>query len=311
MNTRSLQVFLEVARTGSFSAAARNLGLTQPAVSFQIQSLEKEFGNVLVDRSAGRCRLTEAGQVMLRYAQRILKAEEELSREMEGKRTEPSGTLHMAASNIPGEYILPRIMAEFHRRYPLVEVRLTVTDTGNVLERVRAGEVDLGCVGFKGDEEERLHYGLLCSDRLVFIAPRGHPLAKKSRLGAADLLGQTLILREEGSGTRFHMLRILSDLGLDPGGMDCMVLGSTTAVLEAVASGMGISVSSLWAVEPYLRLRKVETLDIRDGGIRREFYYVHLRRRPQTPAALAITDLIEEIRPELEGFLASYSNLSR
>lgn len=310
MNTKSLRVFVEVARTGSFSTAARNLGLTQPAVSFQIRSLEKECGSTLVDRSVGRCRLTEAGRSLLKYAQRMLKLEEELLREMEGKRGEPSGPLTVAASNIPGEYILPRLLARYRLRFPLVEPLLTVADTQEVLERVRAGEVDLGCVGFRNDED-RLVYGKLCSDRLVFIAPPAHPLAAKKRVEPGDLVGQTFILREEGSGTRSHMLRILSEFGLDTSGLDCLVLGSTMAVIQAVAAGAGISVSSLWAVGPYARLEKVRILPVKDRDLSRDFHYVTLRRRPPSPAGGALLELIEEMRPELEESLASYAHLSR
>lgn len=306
MNTRSLRVFAEVARTGSFSTAARNLGLTQPAVSFHIRSLEKEYGCALVDRSLGRCRLTEPGQALLRHAQRILKVEEELSREMEGRRGEPSGTLLLAASNIPGEYILPRVLSRYRLRYPLVEPRLEVTDTRGVLDLVRAGEVDLGCVGSR-DDEERLEYGRLCPDRLVFIAPGNHPLATRKRVKVDDLSGETLILREEGSGTRSHMLRILSELGLEISHLDCLVLGSTMAVIQAVAAGAGISVSSLWAVEPYARLGKVRVLALSGADLRRDFHYVILRRRPSTPAVEALVQVIEEMRPELEDELASFA----
>lgn len=306
MNTKSLRVFVEVARTGSFSTAARNLGLTQPAVSFQIRSLEREYGCTLVDRSLNRCRLTEPGRALLKHAQRLLKVEEELAREMEGKRAEPSGVLCIAASNIPGEYILPRVLSRYRSLYPLVEPRLEVTDTQGVLERVKAGEADLGCVGSR-DDEERLEYGRFCGDRLVFIAPGDHPLAGRKRLRGPDLLGETFILRKEGSGTRSHMLRILSELGLDISSLDRLVLGSTMAVIQAVAAGAGLSVTSLWAVEPYARLRKVVILPISGTDFRRDFYYVTLRRRPSTSAVEALVRVIEEMRRELEDTLASLS----
>lgn len=310
MNTKSLRVFMEVARTGSFSAAARNLGMTQPAVSFHVQSLEKEYGSKLVDRSSGRCRLTEAGISLRKHAQRILRAEEELAREMEGKRSEASGPLAVAASNIPGEYIMPRILAEFRQLHPLVEPRLTIADSEKVLESVRAGDFDLGCVGFR-EEDDRLVYGNLCSDRLVFIASAEHPLAAKKRLQATDLAGETLIMREEGSGTRSHMVRIMADLGLEAAEYDRVVLGSTMAVIQAVAAGAGISLSSLWAVEPYVRVGKLRILGVRGRELRRDFHYVLLRRRPASLATTALIDLIEEMRPELERTLASYLEIAR
>jgi len=305
MNTRSLRIFIEVSRSGSFSAAARNMGLTQPAVSFQIRSLEKEYGSTLIDRSGGRCSLTDAGEAFLRYAQRILKTEEELQQEMELKRSEVSGPLAIAASNIPGEYIMPSVLTRFKALYPLTDPRLTITDSGEVLEYIRAGEKDLGCVGYR-EEDDKLEYGVLCSDRLVFIAPPDHPLSRR-RVNPRDLDGEVLLWREEGSGTRSHMTRILADLGLDKGMESSMKLGSTMAVLQAVAAGAGLSLISLWSASAYLELGKVVSLRLKGPELIREFYYVLLRRRPASTAISALLQVIQDEKPRLEEKLQSIS----
>jgi DNA-binding transcriptional LysR family regulator len=306
MNTKSLLIFVEVVNTGSFSTAARNLGLTQPAVSAQIRTLEKEFGNTLIDRSTGRSRPTEAGRSFLAYALEILDMEEKLRREMEGRRSEVSGPITICASTIPGEYIMPHILARYRERHPLADPRLDISDSSRVLERVRAGEVDLGCVGFR-EEDDRLRYGLLCEDRLVFIAPPDHPLSRRRGLKPADLEGEPLLYREEGSGTRIHMLKILAGLGLDKGPGDAMVLGSTMAVIQAVVAGEGISVVSLWAASAYIKQELVSVLKLKTPGLRREFYYVLLRRRPLSTATAALLEELEEQRPGLELRLESLS----
>ena len=298
MNTKSLLIFVEVADTGSFSAAARNLGLTQPAVSSQIRSLEKEFGSTLIDRSTGRSRLTEAGSSFLRHARAMLEMEEDMRRDMEERRGEVGGAVSIAASNIPGEYIMPHVLARFRERHPLTEPRLEIADSRRVLERVRGGEVDLGCVGWR-EEDARLRYGVLCEDRLAFIAPPGHPLARRREVKAADLKGAPLLLREEGSGTRAHMLAILSDLGLQWEAGAAMVLGSTMAVIQSVAAGEGISVVSLWAAAAYMRLGLVAALAVGARGLRRDFHYVLLKRRPLSAAATALLEMLEEERPRL------------
>ena len=306
MNTRSLRVFVEVARTGSFSIAARNLGLTQPAVSSQIRSLEKEFGSILIDRSKGHSQLTEAGRSLLKHARAILEKEEELRLVMDSKRHEVGGPLAVAASNIPGEYILPGLLARFRALHPLAEPTLSIGDSGGVLESVRSGEVDVGCVGF-GEDDERLSYGLLCEDRLVLIAPPGHPLARKRSLKLGDLEGETFLWREEGSGTGLHMRRILGDLGLDKGYDASMRLGGTMAVIQAVAAGAGLSVTSLWAAEAYIRLGRLALLEFKGFDHRREFHHVRLKRRPTTRAASALLELLEEERPALDARLRSLS----
>ncbi|RJP35602.1 MAG: LysR family transcriptional regulator [Actinobacteria bacterium] len=306
MNTKSLRIFVEVANAGSFSAAARNLGLTQPAVSFQIRTLERDYGNTLIDRSTGHSRLTEAGRSFLEYAVSILEMEAQLRGEMEGRRSEVAGALTIAASNIPGEYIMPLILAGYRERYPLTDPCLDITDSERVLERVRAGEVDLGCVGLR-EEDERLRYGLLCEDRLVFIAPANHPLAGRRSIGPLDLEGIPFIWREEGSGTRSHMVRILADLGLEAAVEGTMQFGSTMAVIQAVAAGDGVSVISLWAADAYIQQGRVAALKVKAKDLRREFHYVLLRRRPLSSAADALVKTLEEKRPELARRLESLS----
>jgi len=306
MNTKSLLIFVEVADTGSFSAAARNLGLTQPAVSSQIRSLEKEFGNTLIDRSAGRSRLTEAGRSFLRHARAMLEMEGKLRHDMEDRRGEVSGPVSIAASNIPGEYIMPYILARFRDRHPLADPRLDIADSSGVLERVRGGEVDLGCVGFR-EEDARLRYGLLCEDRLVFIAPPRHPLAGRRDVKPADLKGVPFLFREEGSGTRSHMLRILSDLGLQGEADAAMVLGSTMAVIQSVAAGEGVSVVSMWAAAAYVRLGLVAAVEIKARNLRRDFHYVLLKRRPLSAATAALLQTLEEERRVMEAKLEQLS----
>jgi DNA-binding transcriptional LysR family regulator len=302
LNTKSLRIFVEVANTGSFSAAARNLGLTQPAVSFQIRTLEKEYDNTLIDRSMGHCRLTEAGSAFLKKAQGILDKEEELQREMMERRSEISGQVNIAASNIPGEYILPYILTRFRQRFPLTDPQLVITDSGRVLESGRAGEVDLGATGYY-EEDERLEYGVLCEDRLVFIAPPDHPLTKHKNMKPRDLEGEELLWREEGSGTRSHMNRILVDLGLEKTIEGSIGLGSTMAVIQAVAAGAGISLISLWAADAYIRLGKVAELNLKGHDFKRQFFHVTLRRRPSSPQTSALLKLLEEERPNLDAKL--------
>ncbi len=298
MNTKTLRIFVEVANAGGFSAAARKLGLTQPAVSSHIRSLEKEFGSTLIDRSTGRSRLTDAGISFLRHARKMLDMEERMRRDMEGWRAEVAGPLKVAASNIPGEYIMPSVLARLRARHPLVEPRLEIADSSAVLQRVRGGEVDLGCVGWR-EEDARLRYGVLCEDRLAFIAPPGHPLAERREVEPADLAGAQLLLREEGSGTRAHMLAILSGLGLEVEPGAAMVLGSTMAVIQSVAAGEGLSVVSMWAAAAHIRLGLVAALAVGARDLRRDFHYVLLKRRPPFAAAAALLEMLEDEGPRL------------
>lgn len=299
LNTKTLKVFVELARTGSFSRAAKELGLSQPAVSLQIQSLEKELGLTLVDRSRGGCRLTEAGKAFLHHAQRILKEEELLHSKLEGLKDEVAGDLEIAASNIPGEFILPRILPEYMEKYPMVRIRLNVTDSKAALEMVRAGQVDIGFVGSAVDDE-RLESGVLCSDILVVIAHPGSELARRESVHPEDLALATWLRREEGSGTGAHMERALKEWGITPREGNMPVLGSTTAVIQAVVAGAGISMASLWAAADLLGAGKLAMLRLPGIEQRRQFHYVTLRRWPASAPAKAFIQMLEESRPRLE-----------
>jgi DNA-binding transcriptional LysR family regulator len=158
------------------------------------------------------------------------------------------------------------------------------------------------------EEDARLRYGPLCEDRLVFVAPPHHPLASRRDVNPADLEGVHLLFREEGSGTRSHMLRILADLGLEKGADSSMVLGSTMAVIQAVAAGEGVSIVSLWAAAAYIRQGLVSVLGIKARGLQRDFHYVLLRRRPLSTATEALLKTLEEERPDLERKLESLSS---
>jgi len=299
LNTRSLRVFVELARTGSFSGAAKALGLSQPAVSLQVQSLEKELGLTLVERSRGRCRLTEAGKAFLHRAQRILREEELLQLDLEGLREEVAGSLVIAASNIPGEHLLPRLLPKYMERYPRVRVRVDITDSVAALDKVRSGQADIGCIG-KPVEDERLECGVLCSDVLVVIAPPDSELACRKRMDPRDLAFARWIKREEGSGTLMFMEKALEEWGISPGGASSPVLGSNTAVIQSVASGAGISMISLWAAADSVKAGRVVILELPGMERRRQFFHVRLRRRPLSTPTKAFVELLEKERPRLE-----------
>ncbi len=143
---------------------------------------------------------------------------------------------------------------------------------------------------------------------MVFIAPPGHPLALRKSVKPRDLEGEDLLWREEGSGTRSHMNRILVDLGLEKTAEASIGLGSTMAVIQAVAAGAGISLISLWAADAYIQYGKVAVLDLKGHEFKREFFHVTMRRRPSSPPTSALLKLLDEERPNLDAKLAEISN---
>jgi DNA-binding transcriptional LysR family regulator len=206
-------VFAAVVAEGSFSAAARHLGLTQPAVSLQVRGLEEHFGRPLLERSGRTVRLTDAGQQAHVHALRLLSLLSDLESAIRSENQEPAGRLHVGCSTTPGECLLPPLLAAFRTRYPQVQLTVEVTDTAVVLDRLVKHQCDVGLVGGIA-HAERLEFVPFAADELVLVAPPGHPAARAGGVSPAELRDYAFVFREEGSGTRAAAERALERVGV-------------------------------------------------------------------------------------------------
>jgi LysR family transcriptional regulator, low CO2-responsive transcriptional regulator len=274
-----LETFAKAAELNSFTGAAKVLRLTQAAVSQRVQSLEKVLGTPLFHRQGGRVLLTQAGQKLYDYAQRILELHQQARREITGREIPPHGELLLAASSIPGEHLLPALLAVFGQTHPNIHVRATVGDSLGVMAQVERGEVSLGLVGRKSDSPH-LEFRYLASDRMVLIVPPGHALATRKRIAAKLLLRHPLILREAGSGLRHCFEKALENAGLSLTDLRVVLeLGSNEAIKEAVRRGVGAAILSTCAVEKELRTGQLRALAVTDLSCDRDLYIVRDKRR--------------------------------
>ena len=245
---RNLQTFLTIVEEGGFSAAARRLGITQPSVSEQVRALEEHFGQPLFARPARNARLTVAGQRVREQATRVVLALETLERDLEALRDGTGGVLTLVASPVPGESVVPSLLPIFHTRHPGSVVRLAIADTQTAIARLLRHEVELAVIGgpFR---HERCLVEVLGRNELVPIAPRNHPLLRAGDLTAARLAEEPLVLREEGSGARGAVLAAFEAAGVPAERVRVIAeLGSTEAVLTAVAAGLGVGFVSAYAL---------------------------------------------------------------
>jgi DNA-binding transcriptional LysR family regulator len=241
MNLEYLRTFVSIIEHGSLSAAARAKRISQPAVTKQVQRLESEIGLPLMVRASRRpLELTPAGERVLAFARETTTRFEELERELAGLKEIDPGTLDLAASTIPGEHVLPGLLADFRKAHPDVDVRVTISDTDDVAARLLAGNADIGMIG-SVPRTPGLRLERLVRDKVVLAVPSGHPFAEREAVSFDELRGQPLILREEGSGTRRSVELALEAAGLSlPTDSGAMTLGSTQSVLQAVAQGLGL-----------------------------------------------------------------------
>jgi DNA-binding transcriptional LysR family regulator len=283
----NLETFAEAAERGSFTGAARSLGISQAAVSQRIQLLEVALGVSLFHREAGRVTLSEAGRRLHGYARRILDLTAEAAEAVTGMPGEVSGELRIAASSVPGQHLLSPPLALFRKRHPLVQVRVSVSDTEGVIHELEHGEAQLGLVGDQPSRPQ-LEYRRFASDELALVVPRRHPWWNKSRVTAGELASQPLIQREMGSGTRRCLERSLEHAGIHASELNVVLeLGSNEAVKEAVLAGLGVAVLSRHAVRREVEAGQLRTVRVSRLPLERDIFVVRDRRRAlSTPANL-------------------------
>ncbi len=295
MNISHLITFVTVVEAGSFSEAARALGVSQPAVTMQVQGLESDLGATLLDRRYRRVDLTEAGRTLLPHARRVLAQLETAKDEIVALSGIVTGRLSIAASTTPGVYVIPRLLGSFLSAYPEVGVGITVNDTAEVIAMVESGEAHIGVTGgtVRG---ARVAYHETGADELVLICPPTHSLAKRSGATLADLADETWIMREAGSGTRQAAEKVLVEHGLDPQELRVAVeLGTGEAIVSAVEGGLGVSVLSRMVAMKAIELGTVVQVDIVGLPAIRPFYLVMPKGTPTRAAAAFHQYLIDTL----------------
>jgi DNA-binding transcriptional LysR family regulator len=287
MDTRQLAAFCAVVERKSFSQAAERLGVTQPAVSLQIRSLEQRLGRQLLDRSGRRVEPTEAGRRLYASAQRVLAAEEHLLEELaaddEGAIT---GTLELGASTGPGGTVVPLLLCAFQEQQPEVRVRLTVSDTQTVVDRVAERELELGIVG-AGRRHRGVAFEPFFRDEVVLACPSDHRFAGKT-ISLDDLKEEKLIVMQEGAGVRQVIEDELRKAGMRLRDLDVRLeLGLQESVRSAVLAGHGIAFISRLAIEADLAAGWIATARVRGLDPVREIFLARASGRSETRAARA------------------------
>lgn len=301
MNFPQLEAFRAIVLEGSFSRAAEKLGLTQPTISAQIQSLERSVGVRLIDRSAQGVSLTQAGQVFLPYANQLLSTAIQAQDALQGLIGMTHGHLDLAASSVPGQYLLPPALSEFKERYPGIRVTLTASNSHEVRRLLRDGHTELG---FVGDclRDDRLIHETITRDELVVVMRPGHPLCGRKSISVTELLAHPLVLRERGSATRSTLERALTEAGgsIENASVH-LELGGSEAVRLALRAADVLAVVSNWAVRDdvergWLCRTRLEGIDLT-----REIFVV---RRVHGDLSIAGKSFLEFVRTV---FLARYS----
>ncbi len=295
MNFQQLRTFRVVAQQRSYSRAAQLLYLSQPGVSLQVRALEESVGMPLFERTGRHLRLTEAGEALLEYADRILALVDESQHVLDELNGGERGSVRLAASTTAGIYIVPRALGGFHQQYPAVRLTLDVVNRFTVADRLLHDEVDVAVMGLIDDAHDLEVEPFLPNELVVIASPR-NPLAQRKRIPIEELSEQIMLLREQGSGTRTDIERMFAErqLPLRIG----MELRSSGSIKQAVSVDLGIAIMPMHAIELELLAKRLVVLDVQGFPIRRDWSLARRMGRHLSAAASGLWDYLMLYRDE-------------
>ena len=285
MLSDSMRVFITVADKKNFSKAAKALSLTQPAVSFQIQTLEQYYQTMLFDRVNRHVKLTAAGELLLDYAVHMNNLQAELERNMQQLTGHVKGELLIGASTTIGEYIAPYILGAFKNMYPDVELSLEVANSEDIEASIHDTTLDIGLIEgpLIGKDLESIPF---LTDHLQLVTSTSHPWANTDTISVFELDKFPFISREKGSGTRVEIEQHLKKAGFSANNLNIiMELGSSSAIKAAVESGLGISILSKWAVQDKVKAGLLHTINLKEDEFTRVFRIIYHKKKFKTQAS--------------------------
>lgn len=300
LNLSELTVFLAVAESKSFSAAGRQLNLTQPAVSQKIDNLEKHFNARLFHREGRTVRLTEAGLALLPLAREQVAGAIRLEETMASIHGELIGEMNIGCSTASGKYLLPGMVARFRKRFPQVRINILISGRQVTIEKLLDGLVSLA-VTSKVIEHHELEYCDFYTDEVILIVPANHAWARYSQVYPDDLLDEAMILREADAGSREVLVEGLLKHDISPDMLNiAMVLGNAEAIVMAVSEGIGVAFVSRLAALRDLELGTVVEVKVSGMNLRRNLYLVRNRRFPPTRAQIEFWNFVSASLPIAE-----------
>lgn len=271
IKSHQIRVFEAVVRRKSFTAAGRELRMSQPAISQNMRSLEEGCGVKLVERVGNRVLPTGAGAALYSSARHLIRVEQDIEDVLAGLSEGDRGTLVVGGNTTGGMYIVPQIVRLFRHQVPNVEVSLAISDTPTILEGILDRTVDVAVVGGPVDPR-RYDVRCLCPDELVPVVSSSHEFAGQSSLSIEDIGMQPLIVPSSGSTTRAFILQCFREGRVHA--RIAMEFNATENIKKAVESNLGIAIISRWAIQRELALGILAELDVAGFPIKREYQLV-------------------------------------
>lgn len=294
MDLWQLNIFCKVVELKSFSLAGKTVHLSQPTVSSHIKDLEDHFGCKLIDRLAKEAVPTKAGEILYRYATRLLSLKDEAETALAEFHGKIKGRLMVGGSTIPGVYILPKMIGAFIQRYPDVTVSLVNGDTEEINKHILEGYLEFGVVGAVAGDKRILQEKLL-EDELRLVVPAGHKWKNRRTIRPDMLLKEPFISREAGSGTLISIQESLHKIGYNLSDLNIVSeMGSTEAVIQGIKSKVGISILSPVAITEELRTGRLKALAIDNLNLKRNFFLSFHKHRSGSPLGRVFMQFLKD-----------------
>ncbi len=289
-----MEVFCKIVELKSFTRAGEALSLAQPTVSEHIRALETTLGQKLLDRFKGDVLPTPVGRVFYQYAKSIIQTRDEAFRAVDQFRNKLAGQLNLAASSIPGTYVLPKMIGSFKMAHPESQIVLQISDTTGAAEAVADGRAEAAIIGARWRHPKLDFHEIITDELLLITSPEHRWATQRGIIKPDELLEEPFVLREAGSGTRMLIKQVMEEHGLNIGRLNVVAeLGSTEAVKQSVKDGMGVSVLSVLAVGEELRQGSLVAIEIRGIKFDRSLYLIQRKNRQPSPLCSAFISHLE------------------
>jgi DNA-binding transcriptional LysR family regulator len=299
MEMRHLQTFVIAAESQSFTRAAEILGLTQAAISQHVAGLEKELRMALFERGPRSVALTDTGRRVYEYAKQILSLVDDIQQEAGQHPPVICGTIKIACSTVPSEWLLPELLMRFRDLYPEVQEAVSVSDSAAAIRAVESGTAEVGLVG-ELPRAAKLSAKSITRDELTLVVAPAHEFARNKSIKPHDLCGQPLIVREPGSGSRRCVEQALALAGLTTTELRfSMEVNSNDAIRAAVERGVGISFLSTRAIEREIQDKRLIAVEIEGVQPVRELYLITDPLRPPTRFVRLFLNILDDWRGDV------------
>ena len=291
MNLNQLKIFYLAAKHRNLSAAARELFITQPAVTKGIQRLQEHYEIRFVDFVGKKLVLTDAGEILYKIAEKIFELENQAEESIRDFQQRKRGHIRILSSESFGDYYLPQIIISFNKAYPLIRVSMNILPTEQVVENTAALNCDLGFISYP-IAHPKLVIKEVLEDKLVIITPRDHPLAAKKGLNPKDLEGQAFIMHEKGSAPRRAIEEVIRKSRISV--KIPLALSSNRAIKRAVEEGVGIALISRKVANKEIRAKRMHAINLNHSMMKRKFFMVHHKDKYMSESLRLLMDSVDK-----------------